>query len=976
MTYVKWNNLIGEYFFGDIENQGKTIFLYLNKEILLDLASKTTGNKDTDELWKDFINVINNPVIEPNESRIETRFSSNSGSYTSRLRTLNAWARVNDFHSTYPIYLCFLLMPIIAKAERQAGNDANVRKTVRVFFEENDIRFSKDDFSNGCNDVFYYFCESTNGYNGYDGGLWKELFDWSKVNDRGYTYFNFIPNGKQYVNMISDQCLLTKKNVIHVRELYDKAGLNANGIYSYLDFKAHLLRQRTNFRYYFKKETVKQLRSNSKKEDRLFRVLYSDFNDWDGYFESVDENTSKRRNVHSHYIYVCVSVDEDKGTFKKEYRLHEDIVSPLSIEYADGKEGEILSDHNGWSTILHSPYVRSVTSEHQENKFKFNESPNDVYLFERDDYIPGIVLVSRTELIYEGTTALFFITKHHLENTEKITKMELSNDEGYYLYRYDNVEKTDDIIANGILKDYIYIEDEEEPCRFHLKGGLVIHSLHHTVGYMTSFLPVICGNAESLFIHNNEEKISLQRIIHNSYDEDVWQLPKGIKPDNYHIDDSNKTLRILSKDELYIPSVDYPVRDGQGHKLCLKSKITDEIKAKRIIFDNIISVQGIGEDNTAAISKSSNAVITSDETSFNPTFGDILIDWLYWCGECPKEQFREGYIALQHAQEESNPDLKIFAGRNNWYTALRWLIKGCYVDYDRDRKKIIPLKPRFVLLPVDEKEQSNKMRLVGCRSIDLINKLQEECKRHDFLGFHFFYPSYNYMQERLTPSSIFIEVKGNELNDFGLDSVDKYVCEPLQIEKAQRNYLPSLYQVMLKQSDLDEQNWIDINLNRYSDIERCFFFNKQTMSYDKMSYRFIDLPDNMGDYALVKIELANQEYDYAIIKSKERKYLSVEDEALGKLYVASKQAGPGQTSNKIKVIMEGRKCTILVARRMDLPIPLAKYMNIVSTNPHLKWDDREQLNYYVYPLLNGVDKNFLIRMIEDVTTLTLTKIEI
>ena len=162
MTYLKWNNIIGDYFFGDIENQGKTIFLYLNKEILLRLASRATGNKNDEDLWKDFIQVINNPIIETEECGV-TRFSAEDLSYTSRLRKLIGWARVNHIEerNKYPVYLCFLLMPIIAKAEKETESDANVRNAVNAFFGENNIIFSQDDFSNRrSDDIFYFFCEN------------------------------------------------------------------------------------------------------------------------------------------------------------------------------------------------------------------------------------------------------------------------------------------------------------------------------------------------------------------------------------------------------------------------------------------------------------------------------------------------------------------------------------------------------------------------------------------------------------------------------------------------------------------------------------------------------------------------------------------------------------------------------------------------------------------------------------------------
>ncbi len=65
MDYIKWNDFIGDYFFGNEQNLGKTIYLYIDKNLFIDRFREIyfTDDRVDNEIWRDFIDAINYPVI-------------------------------------------------------------------------------------------------------------------------------------------------------------------------------------------------------------------------------------------------------------------------------------------------------------------------------------------------------------------------------------------------------------------------------------------------------------------------------------------------------------------------------------------------------------------------------------------------------------------------------------------------------------------------------------------------------------------------------------------------------------------------------------------------------------------------------------------------------------------------------------------------------------------------------------------------
>ena len=113
MDYIKWNDFIGDYFFGNEQNLGRTIYLYIDKNLFIDRFREIyfTDDRGDNEIWRDFVDAINYPIISTDSygHHFDCPFSADEQSYKERLLKLVRWYNQNNYHnqSKYPIYLVF-----------------------------------------------------------------------------------------------------------------------------------------------------------------------------------------------------------------------------------------------------------------------------------------------------------------------------------------------------------------------------------------------------------------------------------------------------------------------------------------------------------------------------------------------------------------------------------------------------------------------------------------------------------------------------------------------------------------------------------------------------------------------------------------------------------------------------------------------------------------------------------------------------
>ena len=980
MDYLKWNDLVGDFFFGNEENLGKTIFLYIDKDLLVDFFKQKyfSDNRSPEEIWNDFIESLNNPIIKTDSfgRQFDYSFSSTKQSYKERLETLVRWYRMNNKNaqSKYPIYLSYLILPIIAKAHYR---DSGVKNAVTTFFDDanNSIRHDDSDLT-GRDYLLKSICFSNDLEN---GGLWKDLYNWSLENGYGVTYFDFNPayeNKWKYVNMVLDQCLINANDKIRARELYDKAGLNVNSSYTLRDFKERLLRHKSKFKYFFGESTAKELigksLNESKNSNNLFKVLYNDFLSWDGCFEEGDNDNLKK--VQSHYIRVCCEIDKGKKELLIQYRLKEKFDGSLRVSYfGNNQESVIRLEHGEWSTPLESTNIRIVEGTRHRNVFKFNSS--DVYLLTRAKDFEGCVFVSRDELLFDGNR-VFFITQKELELQSNLTRFEYTNDEGYSLYRYD-VNLKDPIVSEGGLL-YRFIASDEERTdgnTISVFGGIYLRQFGTGIrGYLNDFLPVLYDRdfQKELYIVDCNDPSNRHSLLNADFDETddhkTWILPDRLSSGLYTVEKTRLRISIIDRSELQVPLIEshpYIKSDGtisynNPNEICM---IDNEITSD---FNGSYPRYYFCQNNTGLSPR-------NDEYEF--TEGDYLIDWLYWSGECSIDEFVKTYQVLQGILESRRVELKSLSKYMTPHSALRWLEKGGYVDVIYDKKKIIPCSARFVILPVTT-DSCNKFRLIGCRSLSVLNKIRDICRKHqEMFRFQVEQTTDDYLIERLTPSSIFIEATGSLRNDYGLQNIIDYICHELNIKEPIVHYLYHLNQFAPKITEL-LGTWEQFSVNNaYLDC-KCYMFDERDYEYDQSRFYLLnELFDIVDDYKLIKISLSTYRNDYVVLDGVSRKYIKVNDESHAKMFVLFKN-NPNKWRGRDNICIKkvNNRATgytdIYVAKRIDLPKALVRYLNFISiTPPRIKSNQipNSNLRYYVYPVHDDLYISQIISMLSEKT---------
>ena len=65
MEYSKWNKLIGRFLFNE-ETINRHVFLYMTKDRLIEEYRNfyKSDNRDNKEVWNDFIEAINHPMLD------------------------------------------------------------------------------------------------------------------------------------------------------------------------------------------------------------------------------------------------------------------------------------------------------------------------------------------------------------------------------------------------------------------------------------------------------------------------------------------------------------------------------------------------------------------------------------------------------------------------------------------------------------------------------------------------------------------------------------------------------------------------------------------------------------------------------------------------------------------------------------------------------------------------------------------------
>ena len=960
MNYYKWNTLIGDYLFN--KQKDDIVFLYMTKEQLIEMYKKTffTNDLNDEAIWNDFVVAVNSLSKDDKPDII---FPTTTESFGDRIRRLRNFTKREDYPYKYPAYLAYLVLLIMGKANSTGNTDAAVRGVIYEFLVQEGISCKDNEFSAGNNYVIKNICCSNpNAQNPiFDGGIWKELNQWSVKNEEGTTYFNYIE--ERYVGMITDQCLISGNVKERIRELYEKSGLNCNEKYSLEDFRLHLLSQQRKLKNYFSNQNATYL---IKEDIKLVKVLYRDFLEWDGTYEK--DSQDGHSNLYSHYfLRMCCQVDRTQGSFEIQYRIFGNFPEKLVARSETEEQIVIAEDAAGWSTPIYSSKIKDIGKSYHRTRFVFNENVDDIYFITRkQEFGNRIVFVSADSILEDGNT-VFFITSRNLgENEHFFTRLPLNNSKGYSLYKY-NVSFSDCIFEpDGLFYRYKDSEDVASVKNFSLIGGLRLPNRGRNA-FLSSFLPQIMDHSfrEHVVLvdeNSHEQPLSVDKTD-DIQDYQLWNLPETLPSGKYFVKDNrNVEITIVHPSDL-LP--------GETRHLCFDrvGKIRDigYFNNERPYFqdncfhswDKNYKTKSLLEDQypTSYMCHNNNARLLRTQTKYNHNYGDILIDWLYYRGECSKREFLETFKYIQSlyfSREEKSGFSRTFTV----FSALKWLQKAGFVDcYDG---KVYPCSPRMIALPVDT-NCCNKFHLVGCRSIELIEKVVHSCKCHkEMFEFTAYQTQNDYLRSRLTPSSFFIECSGTSADNYGFELVEKHLCSQYKIGLSKPSHLYSLQTFSVGVENLNEW-WQTIDGADYSIRHKFCIFSLDSFEVDKsQKYSFYELKEVLQGVSLVQSFYSEYEYENIIFDFEKNQFIRVpkEYESLGKLFVIKHCAPDKYQKECVRWCKDNStgEVGLAVSKRIGLPRNLSLLMNYVSLFPpeFRKLPIENSRNFYYYIIKKGI----------------------
>ena len=939
--------------------------------MLLDEYQKhNTDDRSREDIWEDFVYAINNTTFERGVL-YEVNFRNSNPSYKERILRLYHAEKREGKKLGSPIYLAMLVVLVMAKAGSPATSDRAIKQAIKDFFDSEGINYLPTDFNPTNNEDYLLkaICRSTNDV--LDGGLWKDINEWSIRNGKGYSFFDYTP--MRYASIIAQHCLLSGNVTVTVRELYNKLGLNRGEGYSFQYFKARLMAQSRKFRYYFNNaNTVKQLKT----DDNLVKVLFDDFQAWDGTFE---EEGSHENTIQNYYLRKCCSVDIDNGTFDIEYRIFNSITEPIKVRLSDGTVTTISPDYANWSTPVANHKITTLNNGGRyKRRFIFNSNEDDIYFVALNEEFPGNIMVSTDNILQNGMKA-FFITRYVFGEDGNVLKtLPFSNKEGYKLYSYD-ISFDDPIMNEGILSKYKGDRNRKSINLLQLHGGLPLKNQGADV-YLPFNLPQVYDYAfmDDLSIEVEGSGVKYHLLASSSTQSiqsyKIWNLPDSLNPGHYIIGGELKLI-IFDNTITIQHQIDYPcfTNEGKvGNETDLIEKNVPFLKNGYVWTGdkNVMRKTLLEEDYPLTYMCHRNDVsIVADSDDFTASVGDILIEWLYYRGKCSKKEFVDVYNQLQSSFLKKSNHTYGFRYFPDANSALRWLVNGGFVD--RNNGYVYANSPRMMCLPVDM-DQCNKFHLVGCRSIYMLHLIQKECRKHrEILAFQFNKADDIYLKYRLTPSSIFVEVKGTSIDNYGFESVCRYLCKDLLIEEPKPSIYYNITKFTPKISDLENGDWYTIDSNNYSYSDKCYIFNPEQYLYADDPLVFVELKEYFEkkvqgkekksdeSFMLVKIEFNEYNHRYVLFDMVNFKYKEISDESLGKLFVIAKKLHFGQRNRSIIVGEDkGIIKTVDIAKRVGLPQAVSRFLNLISLYPpsYHKHEEVDGLNYYSYVINDDLNK--------------------
>ena len=943
MNYRQWNDRLIEYFFCE-KDPSKRIILYMTKEKLISLYDD--DNLSDEEKWNDFVNAVNEtkyPYTDSNGEQMTFDFSQRVSSLKEKLtKFVKPYSKLGP--ADYPYYLTFLIMMVMAKAEKEATSGRQYYPVIAKFFKENKL-WGIDNDTEAQNSVRFL----GGGDSDYEKNFWKSLSNWCQRQQ--YGVIDSTPLGQKFVGIINRHCPLSKNKIEDLPRFFVETNMTKDGEYSHEEIRRKILANKRYFNDFFLKHV---------KDDNTWRsmveVVLNKFNsEWEYEVADIDKNSSSK-----HYttipLHLCVSVTGN--TFDVHFRVHasQDVYEDATLYY-NGKRDEegvnVVHERDGWSRPI--PYGKPKKKANKSNSKRFAFREQDFYVLNWNGLINEFT--SRSEPIYNGDKLLILVPPGHEPSQKFDKRIELTNASGFNLYGYTFNSEDGIIIENTTGR--------ERESDIKLEGGLFLNKGQKI--YFSMALPkVVSKNLSEEFPlllckENGEEFILEPHVIGENYAPQLeWEIPDEqgtFRLCNEARNQEYARFSISNENIIDFDASEYQIHINRLGKVIKKTEerpddvfFSSNSRGDMFNLNNDLLRNLESESNRVCPKSYNEQRLNPSVPEYHPAIGDKLIDWLYNRGRCTKAEFAEAFYFFQDQYcQKDCVSYKDFT--NNIKTVLHILKDACFIE-EVDGNYIVPCRPRFIPLPIHpSKGTRNLAKLIGCRSISIISRLKELCEEYpERLSFQYNKTEDNYLKFILSPSVVYVELRGNDNMDelYGFNILKDTVCPSLGItneidfkffEKMKR-FIPDI-------KELGTGIWKPVSDGRYEDYVFDIYDAVQKV-YEK-EYKISELVNYKKEQniSLIKTNKGYHHIFFLLDKDKQE-YKEIADESLGKLYVIheniSNEVKAGRAVNAISDLEreiwkneciaqtkeQNNLSEICVMKRTSLPLLLYRYLNIVS----------------------------------------------
>lgn len=319
MNYLQWNDIIAKHFF-NLENAGKEVLLYVNKDLIEELGQSNSCGQD------DFVRAV----------KEGPDWTTRSGFCQKALQACNDW---RSRGLVYPPYISYLACFVLA-----AGTGMKDVRATAYYPRLNKLLGEPE------NTPIRSFDKMSE--------LWEDLEKWSREDKHEELgRFVFGIQGKMiWVGLPRFQTLISAEERRSLKIVFAAAELDPADPPS----QEVMLKRLLNYGdHLFQRKTKEVLKSTSGENlilrEKLLEFVMDELEDWEGELPELEPSGSKRSFSIQSGIRLCMDLDEMAGLANFTIRLKTNRnfpEDPLRFQVPDGKILICKEASQNWSKII------------------------------------------------------------------------------------------------------------------------------------------------------------------------------------------------------------------------------------------------------------------------------------------------------------------------------------------------------------------------------------------------------------------------------------------------------------------------------------------------------------------------------------------------------------------------------------------------------------------------------------------------